>query len=606
MEVFAGTGTESGNFVQRIVYNNKRMWIDKSTLPPKHRTELRTPEVLNDPRLVRAVRRVNRVLEKYYPEEMKALSEAEFEDTKGETVKINEEWWIRTWANICEVHRQSPAAAIKHINGIALWLERRILPELKRINSNYRGRTSVTLPEQYGSLFYNVVSFDESGKITNSFENLPELLMLADYMQSKYEREMITEKSGLVAGKQAWNEGKKIFRIILFNTWFEEKRPLLRKRDGAIGLTYRKLEERYERNNWELWRLGGDFMDLSFRLQGVTSLDAMLQGSAMAGPAERILGLRNVLKTYPRAYGDLHTAVKEEMKSVLDLLYIFTVTQEISADELRGLIPIFNSSDPTSLAPALDRIFGKYEDMDNEKLAKTMQGMRMPGWIRSLPLAKTDLGKETISFALRNEGDTVVQLLKLGRILDAARGLGLIDGMRDLRAGKITESELREGLKKKLKSVERMAEAQKANGQEPDLFTVLYYAKVKQTIPLRINEGPNKGLYQSVAYLDDFKTPMAYELHKDAKGKEKVMAYVIEVDPRHGPIVKIFHGKSRVAGETWRGTFDAEAWLNIDGKAWDKGVRPIKNAEIYEKSGTPFATDRQTEIGLPDLPKPPA
>jgi len=585
--------------ISKVYFNETDKLIDLRRTPPEPRTKI-DPEALEGP-----VKDILALLEREYPQEMTGQRK---DGTSVEGAKAlngfvgihrteKRPGWCEIWANICSVHRMREEVAVEHLKGVRVFLEM-IIGELKKRNTRREeeGKKKMELPPVLGQGMYGLLPLDETGEINNRFPGLPEILMLADFLQVQLIKHRFenTDIPDSLPHRIVSPES-------LFDLWINKKCEGI---DTGIFSIVEDLSD------------GKDIIRAraQMKIKGAYIYDNMYQHYAGADKIGRLAVFDAAMECFPgykrwkarpgESLYDYYYRIWMRNKDDLNIFYRFIVNQDMSPEELKRLTPFLRDLDPQ-----LEEIFGSYEEMPLEDLGKEWHGATLADFLEQ---HKGERKKLDESMMVKVQAEDISGLLHTDRLLNAARGLGIAD---EVKKG-VSPGKIQKELDKKIAFLKEIVrDFQKAQGQTPSIFTASHYVKNLQTVPALIQEGEYKDdKYISIKYNErdyydkDIKTVQYYVLYNDELGKESFKTFTPMVDQDGRREIHVTYGGDSYAREIWRVDKDAAESFDvktgrINGRLIERleninGVRiiePVKDTE-YVKEGVTVHTRWQRVV----------
>ncbi|MBF0217205.1 MAG: hypothetical protein HQL30_09470, partial [Candidatus Omnitrophica bacterium] len=291
-----------------------------------------------DPEVLRSgVAKFIDVLKRHYPEETEELLSL-----------IPAERWCQLWADYYGIQRRTPGSAVAHMNGMVAYLDK-VIPVLKQREKE--------LPKNFFMLPYQVWSYADTWNMKKTIGGILEMITVAEYAQSKSES---MSAPGGPWGRYPMGE-EKAFRDTM---WREHVEKLI---IAILNDTYRE-QDRVKANEGEHDLSQYNFMLLTEEINHEIGDSAIIDHYAWV-QANKIVPEWKLDYT-----GD--TSNNGNI-AVLRTLYVFLATQRISPEAYNKLVPVL-----MVLRPMLNNAFGKYENIPDEELLKTPQGLEYRAWLR--------------------------------------------------------------------------------------------------------------------------------------------------------------------------------------------------------------------------------
>ncbi|MFA6609854.1 MAG: TolC family protein, partial [Candidatus Omnitrophota bacterium] len=553
--------------------------LDGDYLGPNLYTDARsiapTPRTIVDPAAIAPqVKALFDVLNKHDPKRAQELLKA---------VPLNE--WNSVWADISSVHRMNSKQAAAHLEGVAYWLDK-LLPIVLQME-----RDGVKMPDSFGMIMFDTRPFSETAKMEKAFRGISSILMYADHLQS-IEDLMALGRSGTL------EQDRKSISEDYFNIF-----DLLgRHKNDPANQDLRMELQKVQRH---MTSLGFRHNESEIGLGLLANLEAVLA----VFPEWEYKGLKDVTELVAQRVD----------RDSFEAFYLFTITQNITPDRLRSMVPTLKE-----LKPVLTELFGDIDAMTPEEIANTPYGARVAAGLATVRDSKGDEGTRRaleqamrVDYKVAQHKYAADRLLKFTAILLEYTDLDLrrqdlLDQAVKLDAeGKTDEAKtLREKAAELMpRSVsnmdklevdrvfnatvrnpdwqaflKRIVDIQKEGGKAPDFFTAAYYVANYQTGPRLVTEGPNKGKYISTQYERDYKTPKTH---------------ILEIAPEAAPVKRegeegVFYDVpaglkyARAADNFWN-VFSVETGKKIgirtDVKASADGTRLTDTGKEYARIG---------------------
>ncbi|MFA6635993.1 MAG: hypothetical protein WCV56_02615, partial [Candidatus Omnitrophota bacterium] len=425
-------------------------------------------------------------LKQKYPEEMANIS------------NVSDDEWVDIFVDLCEVHRLTPPMAKAHIEGVGKWLAV-IIKKLEQLNAGVE-----MVPEILFMPIYDIRPYDQTYRVKQGFPDLLTLLSLADYMQS-LETDISFHKK---TGRDVSND----YLVPILRIGVESHRRYPGKIDMDAVQTEQEIarirKQIANRRIFQAWH-----MARIHYAEGVhyDAKKPMMESAIRHARAEERIGALSVgadpwfIKYFRPKFRGAFDRERFEESAAFSRYYSHMVAQRMSPEGYRAM-----EKTRSELGKLLNEEFGDYNELSLEELVAVPEAPDS-GFFKAV--------YDLFSFPEMYKGSaseplilTMKRMTELDRLFKAFKSIIEHHRVRGTHLGDVSVSEMQRIMDSTVHNADwraffkKVTAGQKKRFKSPDIFKILFFVNTRQTGPVLIEEGPDKGKYGNTYYRADYKT----------------------------------------------------------------------------------------------------